>query len=203
MFGIQLPVDITTGHITKNNLDVYYPIVIKMFNTQVQDKINTMILDTVNKMIDSQGYHQNPNTEISGSYEIKTNERGILSLTLINNAYSGGIHGFTVMKALTFDINTGKLYTFQDLFKPNSNYIRILSNIVEKQIKDRNIYLLGPFISLRPSQEFYIADKCLVLFFQLYEISSYAFGFPHFPISVYEIKNIINEQGPLVKMLYL
>lgn len=203
MFGIQLPVDITTGHISKNNLDVYYPIVIKMLNTQVQEKINTMILNTVNKMIDSQGYYQNPNTEVSGSYEIKTNERGILSLTLINDAYSGGIHGFTIMKPLTFDINTGKLYTFQDLFKPGSNYIRTLSNIVAKQIKDRNIYLLGPFISLKPNQEFYIADKSLVLFFQLYEISSYAFGFPHFPISIYEIKDIINEQGPLEKMLYL
>lgn len=205
MFGIQLPVDITTGHIIKPNLDVYYPMVIKLLSTTVQQKINTAILAAVNKMISDQGYPKNPNTQISASYEVKTNERGVLSLTLINDAYSGGVHDLVVIKPLNFDVNTGNLYTLKDLFKPNSNYVKVLSHIVRKQIKDRNIdkYLLGEFIGIKPNQDFYIADKDLVIVFQLYELTSYAFGFPHFPISVYDIKDIINEQGPLGKMLYL
>jgi hypothetical protein len=203
VFGIQLPIDITTGHMIKPNLDVYYPMIIKLLNTTVQQKINAAILSAVNKMITDQGYSINPNTQISASYEIKTNERGILSLTLINDAYSGGAHSLTIITPLSFDVNTGSLYTLKDLFKPGSNYVKVLSAIVDKQIKARNIYLLGEFIGIKQNQEFYISDKALVLVFQLYELTSYAFGFPHFPISVYDIKDIINQQGPLGKMLYL
>jgi len=203
MFGIQLPVDIDTVHIAKPNLDIYYPKIIKMQNIPVQQNINDDIKKSVDEMIRKQGYFQNPNTTMWASYEVKTNERGILSINLVNDAYSGGAHGLTVMQGLTFDINTGMKYELKDLFKPNSNYQIILSDIVKKQIKARNIFLLGSFIGIKPNQDFYLADKALVLYFQLYELTSYAFGFPSFPISVYEIEDIIDQQSPLGKMIYL
>lgn len=203
MFGIQLPVDIDTVHINRPNLEIYYPKIVNLKNIQVQQKINDDIKNSVDKMIREQGYFQNPNTTMRGSYEIKTNERGVLSINLINDAYSGGAHGLTIMQGLTFDINTGTMYQLKDLFKPNSNYQKVLSDIVRKQIKDRNIFVLGSFIGIKPNQDFYIADKVLVLYFQLYELTSYAFGFPAFPISVYDIGDIINHKSPLGKMIYL
>ncbi|HHY20883.1 MAG TPA: DUF3298 domain-containing protein [Bacilli bacterium] len=69
------------------------------------------------------------------------------------------------------------------------------------QIKQRDIFLLNGFTVIRPDQDFYIADKALVIYFQLYEITPYAYGFPMFPISVYEIQDIIDENGPLGRML--
>ena len=45
-----------------------------------------------------------------------------------------------------------------------------------------------------------MADKALVIYFQLYDITPYVFGFPMFPISVYEIQDIIDENGPLGRM---
>lgn len=203
MFGIQLPVDIDTVHITRPNLDIEYPKIIKMGNIQAQQNINNVIRKSVDRMIRDQGYFQNPNIIMWASYEVKTNERGALSINLVNDAYSGGAHGLTVMQGLTFDINTGTMYQLKDLFKPNSNYQKVLSDIVRKQIKDRNIFVLGSFIGIKPNQDFYIADKVLVLYFQLYELTSYAFGFPAFPISVYDIGDIINHKSPLGKMIYL
>ncbi|KOA18804.1 peptidoglycan-N-acetylmuramic acid deacetylase PdaC [Clostridium homopropionicum DSM 5847] len=203
MFGIQLPVDIDTIHITRPNLYIDYPKIVRLGNIQVQQMINDDIMKSVDKMIKEQGYFQNPNTTMWGSYEVKTNERAVLSINLINDAYSGGAHGLTVMQGLTYDINTGTMYQLKDLFKPNSNYQRILSDIVRKQIKDRNIFVLGSFIGIKSNQDFYIADKALVLYFQLYELTSYAFGFPSFPISVYEIEDIIDQQSPLGKMIHL
>lgn len=76
-----------------------------------------------------------------------------------------------------------------------------LSDIVLKQIKEREIDLLGEFKPVKPNQDYYIADKSLVIYYQLYEITPYVFGFPQFPISVYEIQDIINEDGPLGVML--
>jgi hypothetical protein len=92
------------------------------------------------------------------------------------------------------------LCSLRDLFKPGSNYVERLSAIVAAQIKARNIETLFGFTSIKPNQDFYIADKTLVIYFQLYDITLYVFGFPMFPISVYEIQDIINEEGPLARM---
>ncbi|MNG17010.1 hypothetical protein D3C84_1009670 [compost metagenome] len=75
-----------------------------------------------------------------------------------------------------------------------------LSDIVAKQIAQRKIETLEPFKSIRPDQDYYIADRSLVVYFQLYELAAYVFGFAYFPISVYDLQDIINEDGPLGPM---
>ncbi|MNI20915.1 Peptidoglycan-N-acetylmuramic acid deacetylase PdaC [compost metagenome] len=153
-------------------------------------------------MLHQQGYPQNPQTDVTANYELKNNQRGILSLTLINYAFSGGAHGLTLQKSLTFNVQTGKSYTLKELFKPGSDYVAKLSAIIQAQIKERDIPLLVDFKAIRPDQDFYIADKALVIYFQQYELAAYVYGILHFPISVYQIQSIIDEDGPLGRMLY-
>lgn len=198
----RFPVYISTMKLTMPRLEVHYPVVSGLNNINVQKKINSNILNLVYQMIKDQGYYENPQTTITGYYEIKTNERGILSIALTNYAFSGGAHGLTIMKSLTFDVETGKLYSLKDLFKDGSNYVDVLSEIIKEQIEERNIPIITEFDKIRPDQDFYIADKALVIYFQLYDLEPYAYGFPQFPISVYEIQDIIKEDGPLGQMLY-
>jgi len=135
---------------------------------------------------------------MQGGYEIKTNERAILSLTQSNYAfYDHQAHGMTYLKSLTGNVKTGKFYSLAELFKPGSNYVQRLSDIIRVQIMERHMDLLEPFTSIRPDQDYYVADKSLVIYFELYEITPYYYGFPMFPISVYQIQDIINENGPL------
>lgn len=202
MFGIQFPAIITTQQMVMPRLEIYYPVVSGLAKPEVQQKINGEILNLVNTIIKDQGYYGNPRTEIWGSYEIKTNEKGVLSLSIFNDAYSGGVHGLDILKSLTMDTDTGKVYSLKELFKDGVDYVSILSGIIRNQIRNRNIYLLGEFKGIRPDQDYYIADRSLVVYFQLYEIAPYAAGFPYFPISVYELKNILSEKGPLYKFLF-
>lgn len=65
--------------------------------------------------------------DITGTYELKNNDKGVLSITLENYAFAGDAHGNTIVKALNFDIMTGHIYTLPELFKPNSNYIKRIS----------------------------------------------------------------------------
>lgn len=200
---IQNPVQVVTQRLLTSdpNLVVHYPVVVGMANPVAEQRINHRILTLVNKLIIEQGYYQNPRTTIQGWYELKTNERGILSLTIANYAFPyQAAHGLTIIKSLTFNINTGKSYELKDLFKPDSNYIKVLSDIIAVQIKAREIPLLGEFKGISQDQDYYIADKSLVVYFQLYELTPYAYGFPFFPISVYEIQGILKENGPLDKM---
>lgn len=132
MNTIQLPVQITTQHLLTPRLDVYVPIAQGLENAYAQQKINSELLNLTNQLIKDQGFYDNPMTEITGGYELKTNQRSILSLSIINYAFSGGAHGLTIIKSLTFDINTAKEYALMDLFKSNSDYVKVLSDIIQK-----------------------------------------------------------------------
>ena len=198
---VKLPVQIKTVHLISHRLDSFYPVIGGLSDKEVQKRINSTIIRTVYALMQEQGYFENEATTVTASYEIKNNQRGILSLSLINYAFSGGAHGLTLIRSLTFNTETGRVYQLKDLFKPDADYVLRLSELVAEQIKERDIPILGEFTGIRPDQDFYIADKSLVLYFQLYEITPYVYGFPYFPISIYDIQDIIDEEGPLGIML--
>ena len=190
------PVIVNTLKMKNINLDIDYPQVTCLMNLNVQKIINRTIINTVYMLIQEQGFYE----EMDGTYELKNNDKGVLSIVLINYSFAGGAHGNTIAKALNFDIETGHVYTLPELFKPNSNYVKKISDIIKVQIKARDIPTLGDFTEINPNQDFYIADRSLVIFFQLYEITPYYAGIPYFPISIYELEDVINENGPLQRM---
>ncbi|MCX7747230.1 MAG: DUF3298 and DUF4163 domain-containing protein [Clostridia bacterium] len=197
----KLPVQIVARRMVRPNLDIYYPVIIGLGNMGIQQKMNNDILKLVNQLIITQGYYQNPQTQVTGWFEIKTNERGILSLSIGNYAYPPkAAHGMTYIKSLTYEVQSGRNYQLSELFKPGSDYVKVISDNIAVQIKERDIPLLDGFKSISPNQDYYIADKALIIFFQLYEITPYYVGFPSFPISVFELQDLIKENGPLGKM---
>nr|WP_217365017.1 MULTISPECIES: DUF3298 and DUF4163 domain-containing protein [Brevibacillus] len=195
----MLPATVLTRTINRPNTTIYYPQLAGLANQQAEKDINRAILQTVQGLIHEQQRVQVPgNTQMQGSFEIKTNERGIFSVTLSNYAYTPQMaHGMTFLGSVTANTQTGKLYTLRDLFKPGSDYVTVLSENIKRQIKERDIPTLGNFTTIKPDQDFYLADKSLVIYFQLYEITPYYVGFPMFPISVYDLQSIIDESGPL------
>ena len=200
---MNLPVSIRTKMLphASTEVKVYYPVVFNLPNHGIQQKINQAIVTTLNKILIEQSYYETSLVELLAYYELKTNQRGILSLNLIVYSFTGGAHGMTIIKSLTFDTKTGKQYTLKELFKPEADYEKELSSIINKKIVDWNIQLLGKFEGIRSDQDFYIADTVLVIYFQLYEITPYVWGFPYFPIPILDIADIIQPDGPLDRMM--
>ncbi|GGC95255.1 hypothetical protein GCM10007216_27510 [Thalassobacillus devorans] len=197
------PVTIRTEQISGGpNKIVYYPRVVRMQNSSLERMINMAIVRQTQQLIREQvGNMPSTVVEMLGLYEIKNNQRNVLSLSLSNYTYHyQAAHGMTYIKSLTFDLKKGKQCTLKDLFKPGSDYVARLSSLINEQIKQRDIQTFDSPVTIQPDQDFYIADKALVIYFQLYEITPYAFGFPMFPISVYAIQDIIDEGGPLGRM---
>lgn len=196
----QLPVDIVSRHLVQPRLDVYYPELANLKNHHIQERLNKRINKQVMTMIRKQGYEQEPETTITGGFEIKTNERNIVSLNNSHYSYSGGAHGLTIQRSLTMDVQTGHVYSLKELFKPNVDYVKRLNSLVSQQIKARELPLLTEFKGIAPNQFYYIADKALVLYFQLYELVPYVWGFPYFVISVYEVQDIVADDGAFGRM---
>ncbi|SDY42988.1 protein of unknown function [Proteiniborus ethanoligenes] len=195
-----LPVMIYTCRYYIPTTDILYPMVYGLRNSEAQRRINDEIYSL---MLNIAAELRRPDlvTYITGSYELKANQRDFLSLTLGQLGDFGGAHPMTIIKGLNMDVSTGKVYALKDLFKPNSNYIERISKIVEEQIEERGIMLLDEFKGISPDQDYYIVDNSLIIFFQLYEITPYVAGFPYFPIPIYELEDIINTDGPLDKMM--
>jgi hypothetical protein len=199
----RFPVQITTLLYQRNKITIYYPQVVGVDKGFVQEKMNRDIRRLVNSLVKEQATYQvKGDTEMTGLYEIKTNERNVLSLNVENFAYTYPMaHGMTLLKSLTFDVQTGKSYSLRELFKPRTDYVQRINELIKAQLAVRDLPLLAEFTSIRPDQDFYIADKVLVIYFQLYEITPYAAGFPMFPISVYDLSSIVDEESPLGRML--
>lgn len=201
MNTVMPPVMVFTRRLLMPNMNLFYPVVSGLPNVAVQQSINNRIYNLVIQLIAQQGYYENPQTQVTGWYELKSNLRGILSLNIGNYSYPPmAAHGLTVIKSLTFDIQTGREYQLSDLFKPGSDYVSLISDNIRKQIAERDIPLLDNFKGISPNQDYYIADKALVVYFQTYEITPYVVGLPMFPISVFELQEIAADNGPIDRM---
>jgi hypothetical protein len=194
------PVSIHTLTHTAPGLVIHYPQVYDLMNPGAEEAINRAIILQIQEMQHEQQQVQTgTNPQTTGTFEIKTNERGILSLVLTNYTYSEHMaHGYTVTKGQTFATDTGKSYALSDLFRPGSGYQAVLAAEVNRQIKERGIPVLeNSPVTVSPNQDFYLADKSLVIFYPLYAITPYYVGFPMFPISVYDLLGLAPENGLL------
>ncbi|MGM0882753.1 MAG: DUF3298 and DUF4163 domain-containing protein [Bacillota bacterium] len=199
--SFQSPVIVQTAKAAFPKAELAVPHVSGGQSDAADKKINETIRQTVQQLVNNQGSLDDPRAQMLGYYELKTNEKDYLSLSLFNYAYTGGAHGLTLQESLTFKQSTGQTYTLAQLFKPGSDYVKRISAIVSAQIQARAIDTLEPFKAIRPDQDYYVADRALVIYFQLYELAAYVFGFLYFPISVYELQDIINDEGPLGPMI--
>lgn len=199
--AVVLPVKVrSVYHHFGDKKDVYYPVIKGMQNITFQEYINSAIQNQIHQLIVIQESFR-PKTELLGTFELKNNQRNVLSLSITNYTYHDrAAHGMTIIKSLNFDLEKQNLISLSDLFKPNSDYIERLSAIIHEQIKQRDIPVISEFTKINPDQDFYLADRSLVIYFQLYDITPYYYGFPMFPISIYEIYDIIKEDGPLGRL---
>jgi hypothetical protein len=196
----RLPVTIKMKTITAPKLSIYYPQLL-LSNNNYQQKINKRIYQKVYDLfskVNQQGYYQPGITEMTGDYEVKNNQRGIVSLTLSNFATMPTLaHPVTYLDSITTNTQTSIIYQLNELFKPNSRYRQRINELIEAQIKERDIQLLSPFKGIQPDQKYYIADKALIIYFDMYDITPGYVGFPMFPIPSFHFQDIINDTSPL------
>lgn len=198
-----LPVQIVSHPIrmATPKIDLVYPQVTGLANPAAQSAINLQIVTEFTLLAQQLGYGNQNLVEMTGYYEVKTNERGVLSLLLVVYSFTGGAHGLTLAKGLTFDVQTGRRYRLGDLFKPDSGYTDVLSGIIGDWIKQWEVPVLEPFESISPDQDFYLADHSLTVFFQIYELTPYVYGFPYFPIPLKSLEAIVADPSPAAILL--
>ncbi|MBK8810975.1 MAG: DUF3298 and DUF4163 domain-containing protein [Acidobacteria bacterium] len=123
-----------------------------------------------------------PNTS-DISYDVIYAADDVISIRFGNYTYTGGAHGNSASFTLNFDFRTGRELKFADLFKPNSNFLQVLSGFCVKKLQDQlNEGNEDEWITTGagPTDENYaswnISKNGILVNFDAYQVASYAAG---------------------------
>ena len=183
---------------------VYYPVLSNMENPNVEEKINSKLMDlwtdisTIDvKPADILDY------SYSGGFSIAWNRKDLLVLRESGYFYFfGAAHGNPVLEYVHVDTRSGAFYSLENLFRKGSDYLGILSGIIGEKMnekaetgQDDMPFWVDLYDGIKPDQPFCLSDNSLNIYFRPYEIAPYAAGFPAFSIPFEEISDIIDTEG--------
>ncbi|ABS34482.1 KWG leptospira repeat protein [Clostridium botulinum A str. ATCC 19397] len=176
---------------------VYYPKVQGMGDKDLEDEVNNRL----KSLSEVKPIEENVQLEYSylGDFKIEFFDNNLLELELDGyNFHFGAAHGIPSKIYTKIDLTTGEFYELKDLFKEDSDYVKVLSDIIGEQIKNNPEYSYifpDSYNGIKEDQPFYVSEDTLYINFYPYEIAPYAAGFPTFKIPYKDIIDIINEAG--------
>ncbi|EHB48598.1 PdaC/SigV domain-containing protein [Paenibacillus lactis] len=173
---------------------VSYPVVSGLSNGEAQTQINSVLKKHAESVIAraEESIKELPPGEDSfpyafeGNFVVHYNKDGLLSVMAHDYSYLGGAHGMTFKNSFTFSLKDGKLLKLGDFIDLKGKKKK-LDNRVLSELKKGGGYL-GGFEGVPEDAEFYLKDNAVVLYFQLYEYTAYAYGFPEFELKLKEWK---------------
>ncbi|MEP7338995.1 MAG: DUF3298 and DUF4163 domain-containing protein [Acidobacteriota bacterium] len=143
-----------------------------------------------------------PGNSLDISYTVAHADKNLISLHFSNYSYTGGAHGNTASVTYNYDLNRGVMLKLADLFPPNSNYLKIISDYCLAALKKRD---LGDDEQIRggagPKADNYgswnITPDGLQITFDAYQVAAYAAGPQEVVVPYSVLKPIIKPDGPL------
>ena len=133
--------------------------------------------------------------DIKGS--VKYQSENILNIEINHYTYTGGAHGYQGLRSLLFDPNTGKSITNDELFIDKASF----KALAEKKFRAK--YKIPASKSINSSglmfekemfqlpQNIFFTDKGLLLYYNSYEVASYADGAKELLLSYTEVNDYL------------
>jgi Protein of unknown function (DUF3298) len=182
------------------NYLVYYPQISEMIGA-VQPGVNEKLktISITEKVSENEDLDYN----YQGEFAVEYYKKNLLVPRFEGYNYPfGAAHGMPRKDFAHLDLVTGRFYELKDLFKSNSNYVKVLSDIIRERIKKQgpdSFVWMDSYKGITEDQPFFINENGLNIYFYPYDIAPYAAGFPTFTIPFSEIMGMINVQGDFWK----
>ncbi len=192
------------------DIDIQMPVLSGISDTAVQSIINKHLKDDAMefKLTMEKGLKDYLAECIAGDYPIRPYQLftryhlssltdSFLSLYVDYYQYTGGAHGITERRAYNVDLSNGEILPLSALFEANYDYKILIESEIRRQIAlDPENYFEGDmgFKGISESQNYYLEDGNLVIYFPHYEIAPYVAGIPKFKIPLKSF-----EQGSIIR----
>lgn len=210
-----------TRKITENNkpkmyeVDAEYPEIVGGTNPNIT-KLNLVAKDVVVKSVANfkksmQGFTAEDlkfakergisnYTEIG--YDVEYADNNLVSIGFSEGVYTGGAHPNHFSYGLTYDLKNGKQLSLADLFKPNSNYLKVISDYSIASLKkeltemsDEEWIKNGAGPDAENFKSWNLTEKGLVINFDPYQVAAYAAGPQMVVIPFDKLNSILKPDG--------
>lgn len=190
--------------LTPDKLSIAYPFMTNENNLEATTKVNNAITSEVSYLFKNEVLlpQKVDFTEVFGAYEVTLNESGLLSILFsLYTYFNKAAHGYTAYTSTTVNTETGKVYSFSDLFNPKMYYVGFLNELAKEYIKTNNITLINEYKGITEDQKYYLTPDKLVLYYQVYEYTPYYYGLFKIEIPYEKIENLITPLSPISILL--
>lgn len=140
-------------------------------------------------------------------YSIEYYSDKLISFTGLVYSYTGGAHGNTYFVSSNYSIKDedSKLLKLSDLFKKETNYVKVISDLIIKDLKKQKAGWVvdGEITSLKEDEigPFALSPRGIQFAFAPYAVGPYSDGAFFVTISYNQLKEIIDPQGPLSQLV--
>ena len=133
---------------------------------------------------------------ISMTFDVFKNDSGIVSVLLKENDYLGGAHEEIVYKAINYELNGGNVLTLGDiLVVDKETYVPFIKSFVLNKMREKpENYFSTDDNALDDAfdeSQFYITNKGIVVYFQVYDIAPYSEGLPTFEMTYTDLAELM------------
>ncbi len=182
---------------------------VEAFNTQMHDLVMGEIDDFKNNTL------QIANTPpiSAGSfldiqYSLIGQKGDFWSIKFDNIGYAdGAAHPYHYSITVNYDLEQGKEITLDEIFLPNSNYLKQISDICKAELStrdigfDMDIFSQGADPTPENYQRWNVSNEGLVIGFDEYQVAPYAAGQQIVVIPFGKLADLLDHQGPLAPFL--
>ena len=194
--------------------DLKYPVFYNVKNGYFQ--VSESILKNLNNTISSSIYDfkqgifeeeqqintQNPdgsktkvNYRVYSNYDLTFNKNQVISLILSLTALDNNNPQYNDLYNYNIDLLTGNQLLLKDIFRPNVDYLKLVSDFVNFKINQNpTFYYPDASVDIPEDQSFYLTDQGIVIYFVLDEISPAANDIPKFLMEFSNFESYINPR---------
>jgi hypothetical protein len=132
----------------------------------------------------------------------------VISIGFGNSTYEGGAHPNHFSFTVNFDLATGKKIELADLFKPNSNYLKVISDYSIKKLKEQQEEMTnddewlatGAGAKAENFRSWSIKKTGIMITFDPYQVAAYAAGPQEVFIPYSELKSVLRENSLVLNL---
>lgn len=183
------------------------PAIAAKFNKLVKDAVTRETSEFRKNMMSLTGEdvkfakERGVNNYLEMSYVVELANDKIISISFANSTYEGGAHPNHYSLTINFDLQTGREIKLADLFKPDSNYLKIISDYSIKALKEKaedmsddEWLATGAGPEAKNFTSWNIKKTGILINFDPYQVAAYAAG-PQDTLIPYEkLKSILKPE---------
>lgn len=176
----------------EKGINIKYPVLEGLKDKSIEESINQRLYKEFVEDVQAEKYKEYSYYNIN--YTV-SRANDLLTITRVSDYLAkDDLYPASTLKIYNINLNKGTFFTFKDLFKEDSDYARIISDIIRGQAEQKN-YDITNWQGITGDLDFIANHKTIDIYLKPGEIISYTEQFPKFTIKQEEIEDILDYKS--------